>query len=181
MPNESPTPSPTHRPTLALAADQPSYVVGKDTYTFVVTGADTNGAFAFFDGIIPPGGGPPPHCHGYEEMLFVLEGELTVFCEQSRTTLTQNTALNIPAWAPHMLKNFSSAPVRIFCTTSPPGLEDQFAEVGTRVPHRNSPPPTLSAAEQERIAKLMPGSSERHNARLLPENMFDHLLDRQKP
>ena len=108
-------PLPTHKPTLSMPDDQPSYVVGKDTYTFVFTGANTDGAFAFFDGIIPPGGGPPPHCHGYEEMLFVLEGELTVFYEESRTTLTQNAVLNIPAWAPHMLKNFSSSPVRLFC------------------------------------------------------------------
>ena len=179
--DSNPIPSPTHKPTLSLPADQPSYIVGKDNYTFVVTGADTNGRFAFFDGMIPPGGGPPPHCHGYEEMLFVVEGELTVFYEQSRTLLTKNTVLHIPGWAPHMLKNFSSAPVRIFCTTSPPGLEDQFAEIGTRVPHRNSPPPVLSPADQDRIAKLMPGSSERHNARLLPPNMFDHLLEQPKP
>ena len=170
--------SPTHTPKFSMAQDQPSYVVGRDTYTFVMTGADTKGQLAFFDGIIPPAGGPPPHHHGYEELLFVLEGELTVFCENTRTTLTQNCALNIPGWAPHMLKNYSNAPVRIFSATSPSGLEEQFGEVGTRVPHRDSPPPDLPKEERERTAKLMPISSERHGAQLLPENMFDHLIDK---
>ena len=169
-------PVPTRKPILSEPNDQPSYAVGKDVYTFVVTGTDTNGAFALFDGIIPPGGGPPPHCHGYEETLFVIEGELTVFHDHSRTVVKKNAVLHVPGWVPHMLKNFTSSPTRVICVTSPPGLEDQFAEIGQRVPDRNSPAPVLSPAEQERIAKLAPGSSERHNARMLPPDMFDDLL-----
>ena len=174
---DTPIPKPTHKPVVRLAADQSSYAVGTDTFTLVVTGEDTNGELFFSDGIIPPGGGPPPHCHGYQEMLFVLDGELTIFCEDQRILLTRNDVVNVPGWAPHMLKNFSSAPVRVVCAAWPPGLEDQFVEVGTRVPHRNSPPPALTPAEQERMAKATPASSERHNARMLPPDMFDHLLD----
>ena len=177
MADETPTPKPTHKPVVRVAANQPSYAVGTDTFTLVMTGKDTNGGLFFSDGIIPPGGGPPPHCHSYQEMLFVLDGELTVFCEGTRSSLTRNDAANIPGWAPHMLKNFSSAPVRVVCAAWPPGLEDQFVETGTQVPHRNSLPPALTAAEQERMAKAMLASSERHNARMLPPDMFDQLLD----
>ena len=110
-------------------------------------------------------------------MLFVLEGELTVFCEEQRVLLGPNDVANVPGWAPHMLKNFSPAPVRVVCAAWPPGLEDQFVEVGARVPHRNSPPPPVDPAEADRIARAMPGSSERHNARILPPDLFDHLLE----
>jgi quercetin dioxygenase-like cupin family protein len=52
-------------------------VVG-DTYTFLVTGSDTGGRFCLIDMHIPPGGGPPPHRHDFEETFRVLEGELNV-------------------------------------------------------------------------------------------------------
>ncbi len=178
MDDPNPIPLPTRKAIVALAANQPSYVVGKDTYTFVVTGADTGSAYALIDGFVPSGGGPPPHCHGYQETLFVIEGELTVFHDQSRTTLKKDAVIHLPGWTPHALKNFTSSPTRVVCVTSPSGLEDQFAEIGSRVPHRDSPPPALPPAEKERIAKLIPGSSERHNARILPPDMFDYLMDK---
>ena len=99
-------PAPTHKPSISLEENQQSYVIGKDTYTFVITGAETNGQLCFFDGFIPPGGGPPPHHHGYEEFLYVLEGALTVFCENSRNLIEKNCGNNVPGWAAHMLKNY---------------------------------------------------------------------------
>jgi len=50
-------------------------VVG-DTYTILLTGNDTAGQFCLIDMHIPPGGGPPPHRHDFEETFTVLEGEL---------------------------------------------------------------------------------------------------------
>ena len=41
-----------------------------DTYTITVTGAETAGRFCVIDMHIPPGGGPPPHRHDFEEILF---------------------------------------------------------------------------------------------------------------
>jgi len=38
-----------------------------DTYTIIVTGAETAGRFCEIDMHIPPGGGPPPHRHDFEE------------------------------------------------------------------------------------------------------------------
>jgi hypothetical protein len=50
-------------------------IVG-DTYTILVTGDDTNGRFCLIDTHIPPGGGPPPHRHDFEETFRMLAGEL---------------------------------------------------------------------------------------------------------
>ena len=52
-------------------------VVG-DVYRFLATGEDTNGKYALWEAIVPPGGGPPPHVHSREEEgFYVLEGEIT--------------------------------------------------------------------------------------------------------
>ena len=52
-------------------------VVG-DVYRFLATGEETNGKYAIWEAIVPPGGGPPPHVHSREEEgFYVLEGEIT--------------------------------------------------------------------------------------------------------
>ena len=50
-------------------------VVG-DTYSILVSGAETAGRYCLIDMIVPDGGGPPPHRHDFEEMFTLLEGEL---------------------------------------------------------------------------------------------------------
>ena len=47
-----------------------------DTYTITVSGEDTNGRFCVIDMHVPPGGGPPPHRHDFEETFIVLDGEI---------------------------------------------------------------------------------------------------------
>ena len=47
-----------------------------DTYTILLSGADTDGRYCLIDMHIPPGGGPPPHRHDFEESFTVLEGEI---------------------------------------------------------------------------------------------------------
>ena len=49
-----------------------------DTYTILVTGEDTAGKYTLIDMHVPPGGGPPPHRHDFEEMFTVLDGEVRV-------------------------------------------------------------------------------------------------------
>src|ERR1017187_3041750 len=50
-------------------------VVG-GTYTILPAGKDTADRFCLIDMHVPPGGGPPPHRHDFEETFTVLEGEL---------------------------------------------------------------------------------------------------------
>ncbi len=50
-------------------------VVG-DTYTITVPGTATAKRFCVIDMHIPPGGGPPPHRHNFEESFVLMEGEM---------------------------------------------------------------------------------------------------------
>jgi mannose-6-phosphate isomerase-like protein (cupin superfamily) len=89
--------------------------VGADTYSIVLGGTDTDDKFSFMDMLIPPGGGPMPHAHECEEMFYVVEGEVAVFCHDRRTLATTGSAVNIPGWAPHVFHNLSTVPARLFC------------------------------------------------------------------
>src|ERR1700722_9664211 len=51
--------------------------VAGDVYTILVSGEATAGRYCLIDMVIPPGGGPPPHRHDFEEMFILSEGQLT--------------------------------------------------------------------------------------------------------
>ena len=49
-----------------------------DRVTFLVTGAESHGGCFIVEGMVPPGGGPPPHIHRFEdESFYILEGAAT--------------------------------------------------------------------------------------------------------
>jgi hypothetical protein len=49
------------------------------THIYKATGAETAGSFSFWEDVVPPGAGAPPHTHTREdEAFYVLSGELLV-------------------------------------------------------------------------------------------------------
>ena len=122
-------------------------VVG-DTYTILLTGNDTAGPFCLIDMHIPPGGGPPPHRHDFEETFTVLEGELEATFRGTKMVLRAGDTINIPANAPHQFRNTSTKAVRMLCICAPAGQEEFFLEVGVPVPSRTTAPPKLDEAAQ---------------------------------
>ncbi len=120
-------------------------VVG-DTYTTLVSGADTAGRYALIDMHVPPGGGPPPHRHDFEEMFTILAGEIELTFRGVSAVATAGETINVPANAPHVFRNVSERPARLLCLCSPAGQEEFFKEVGVPVAHRTEAPPALDAA-----------------------------------
>jgi len=129
-------------------------VVG-DTYTVLLSGEQTDGHFAMLDMLIPPGGGPPPHRHDFEECFRVLTGSIEVRVRDlPPVRLEAGDSANIPANAVHAFRNTADAPARLLCTVAPAGLERFFAEFGDPVPTRTSRAPELSEAERrERLER----------------------------
>jgi quercetin dioxygenase-like cupin family protein len=114
-----------------------------DTYTILVSGADTAGRYCLIDMLIPPGGGPPPHRHDFEEMFSLTEGELEFTFRGEKLTVRAGETVNIPSNAPHAFTNASDKPVRLLCMCIPAGQEEFFLEVGDLVPLSSSPPVEL--------------------------------------
>ncbi len=131
-----------------------------DTYTITITGEQTNGRFCVIDMHIPPGGGPPPHRHDFEETFVLLEGEMEAIFRGRKSTVRAGDTLNIPANAPHQFHNASAGPARMICICSPAGQEKFFVEVGVPVATRTTPPPQLGKEEQaafiEKVEALAP-------------------------
>lgn len=122
--------------------------VAGDTYTLLVTGAETASRYCLIDMHVPPGGGPPPHRHDFEEMFTVLDGELEVTFRGELVRAGAGTTVNIPANAPHSFTNASDVPVRMLCLCAPAGQDEFFLAVGDLVASRTAPPPELSDEEQ---------------------------------
>ena len=137
--------------TLAIAntgAKSPHIGLAGDTYTILLAGNDTAGRFCLIDMHVPPGGGPPPHRHDFEETFSLLEGELDVTFRGTKQVVRAGDTINVPANAPHQFYNSSSQPARMLCICSPAGQENFFAEVGVPVATRTTPPPKLDPAAQ---------------------------------
>ena len=80
-------------------------------YRFLATGEDTNGKYALWEAIVPPGGGPPPHVHSREEEgFYILEGEITFTVDGERVVATAGMFANMPVGTPHSFKNESDQP-----------------------------------------------------------------------
>jgi quercetin dioxygenase-like cupin family protein len=125
-------------------------IVG-DVYRFLATGEDTNGKYALWEAIVPPGGGPPPHVHSREEEgFFVLEGEITFQVGDQRYVASCGIFANMPVGTPHSFKNESGQPAKMLILIAPAGLEKMFFEVGVPLEPRAvvSPPPSKEDIEK---------------------------------
>src|SRR6266852_4829885 len=114
-----------------------------DTYTILLSGKDTAARYCLIDMHIPPGGGPPPHRHDFEESFTVLEGELEAIFRGTKVVVRAGETVNIPANAPHQFRNSSPQAARLMCICSPAGQEEFFLEVGVPVPTRTTAPRQL--------------------------------------
>lgn len=149
-------------------------VVG-DTYTVLLSGDQTADRFAMIDMLIPPGGGPPPDRHDFEECFRVLEGSIEVrLRDQPPVRLEVGESANVPANAPHSFRNPGEATARLLCTVAPAGLERFFAEFGDPVASRTSPAPDLSDAERrDRLQRAM-DRAPAYGMELLPPPADQH-------
>ena len=141
-------------------------VVG-DVYRFLATGVDTNGTYALWEALVPPGGGPPPHVHSREEEgFYVLDGEITFAVNGETVVATAGTFANMPVGTPHSFKNESDKPAKMLISVAPAGLEHMFFEVSVPLPEgtTTAAPPTedeiknlLAAAPKYGIEIRLPG------------------------
>jgi Mannose-6-phosphate isomerase len=138
-----------------------------DTYTILLRGEDTAGRYCLIDMLVPPGGGPPPHRHDFEEMFSVIEGEIEVTFRGAKSLLRAGETANIPANAPHEFHNISQRPARLLCICSPAGQEEFFMAVGAPVASRTTPPPKLDGATQATLKAKIEALAPQYRTELL--------------
>lgn len=170
-----PPDDPNRRLTLARPDEDQSLphlgIVG-DTYTILVSGDDTAGRYCLIDMHVPPGGGPAPHRHDFEEMFTILEGEIEVLFRSQKSIARAGETINVPANAPHAFHNISDKPARLLCLCSPSGQEKFFAEIGVPVATRTTAPPKLNEAEQAAFAAKAQELAPKYRTELLPRKLY---------
>ncbi len=117
---------------------------------------------------VPPGGGPPPHRHDFEESFTILEGEIETTFRGKKSIMRAGETVNIPANAPHQFQNKSEKSVRLLCLCSPAGQEEFFMEVGVQVATRTTPPPKLSESEQKAVKAKSEALAPKYKTEMLP-------------
>ncbi len=107
----------------------PSFWGPGDLYTFLVTGAESDGTYFSMLAIVPPQGGRPPHIHRNEdETFYVLDGSPTFRLGDERIVAGSGDFVNIPKGTLHCFRNFSDEPMRMILTFTPAGIETFFEE-----------------------------------------------------
>jgi quercetin dioxygenase-like cupin family protein len=140
-----------------------------DTYTILLGGKDTNEKFCVIDMHVPPGGGPGPHRHDFEETFIVLDGEVEVTFRGSKYRARAGETVNIPANAPHQFHNGSFRTARMICICAPAGNERFFMELGVPVATRTTAPPEMSAEEMGEFLERARALAPKYRTELLTE------------
>ncbi len=132
------------------------WMVGTDLITFKATGEDTNGAYALFDSLILPQGGPPPHIHHREdEAWYVLEGEFEFLDNDRWIKASAGSFVYAPKGSLHTLKCVGKEPGRLLTLVTPAGFEKFFEELGVPGTDVSDPPP-FGPAEIEKLLTTAP-------------------------
>jgi quercetin dioxygenase-like cupin family protein len=75
----------------------------------------------------PPGGGPPPHIHRYEdETFYILEGECRILLADEWITAGVGDFINVPRGTVHRFHNQGTETIRMILTFTPAGIENFF-------------------------------------------------------
>ena len=127
-----------HRP----AGTGPVFLGPGDLYRFLVTGAESGGAYFAMEAVVPPGGGPPPHIHRREdETFYVVEGAITFRLGDETVLGEPGDFVNVPRGTVHNFHNAGHAPALMILTFSPAGIERFFEETLERATDPGRVPP----------------------------------------
>ena len=139
------------------------FLVG-DTYTTLLSGEQTGGAYTLLEALVPAGTGPPPHIHHAEEEMFImLDGVLSFHVGDATHEARAGTVIAVPRGTPHHFSNVGETPARMLFMYSPAGMEEMFAEIGTPG-ERGAQGPPLTEADVE----AMVGVAEKYNFSIVP-------------
>jgi mannose-6-phosphate isomerase-like protein (cupin superfamily) len=103
------------------------------THIYKAMAADTGGSFSFWENVVPPGAGAPPHVHEHEdEAFYVLSGEIQIEFEgePAPRRIGPGGFFYGPRHRRHGYRNVSDRPARVLVLCTPSrGLDQMFAEL----------------------------------------------------
>jgi mannose-6-phosphate isomerase-like protein (cupin superfamily) len=125
-----------------------------DTYTTLLSGAQTGGSFAMLEALVPAQTGPPPHIHHAEDETFILlEGVLDFHVADDLHRAEADSVIFVPRGTRHHFSNIGAGLARMLFLYSPAGMEGMFSEIGSPGT-RGAQAPPLSASDLETLGRV---------------------------
>jgi quercetin dioxygenase-like cupin family protein len=139
-----------------------------DVRTIKVSGADSGGELTILEQVVAPGAGASLHRHRYQEVFYVLDGELEFSGveEGERVNFVVRTGGTVHA-APgvaHGYRNAGTEPARFLAIIQPAGVERFFEEVGVWLDEHGHPPSDAREPSTDAVLE----AAARHGIEFLP-------------
>jgi quercetin dioxygenase-like cupin family protein len=139
-----------------------------DVRTIKAGGHETGGGLTVVEQVAAPGAVASLHRHPYQEVFYVLEGELefTGLAQGERETFTVGPGGTVHA-APgvaHGYRNTGTGPARFLAIMHPAGAERFFEEVGVWLDEQGRPPTDRSEPSPNAVRE----AAARHGIEFLP-------------
>jgi quercetin dioxygenase-like cupin family protein len=129
-----------------------------------VDGRETGGRLSLVEGLLPGDAMTPLHVlPRVDQILYVLEGELTAYLPGIERVLREGDAMLQPAGVPQTHRVTSSKPARVLAINAPAGFEQFFIETGRPAESLTLPPPEASPPDLERLA----GTAAKHGIEMI--------------
>jgi len=126
-----------------------------DVRTVKVAGADSGGELTIVEQVAEPGAASALHRHPYQEVFYVLEGELEFagLADGERATFTAASGATVHAAAgvAHGYRNAGTEPARFLAIMQPAGAEGFFADVGVWLNGDDEPASDRSALSPDAV------------------------------
>jgi quercetin dioxygenase-like cupin family protein len=136
------------------------YLGPGDVYRFLVTGADTAGAYFAMEAIVAPGGGPPPHIHRHEdETFYVVEGQCGILLGEEWITAGVGDFVNVPRGTVHRFENQGTEATRMILTFTPAGIESSSRKRSSGRWIRRPTSPTTLTRSPPATPRRRPGTA----------------------
>jgi quercetin dioxygenase-like cupin family protein len=126
-----------------------AYWVLGNRLTILADHTDTGGRYDLIEGRQPAGNQTPPHRHNrYDEQLYVVDGERTVWVGKRKVVLHAGETFRIPAGMAHVVAATGGGPAHSLVIVSPSGFARFIQEAGT--PDTGGAPPQPTPEDLER-------------------------------
>ena len=120
-----------------------SFSISGAQFSIKANSTETRESFAVITCLAPPEyPGLPAHIHRQTiEVIYVLEGQLTVLLADTSKHVSAGNLVFIPAEVVHRFSNTDQIPAKFLLISTPGGLDQYLQELATTIENHGYPPP----------------------------------------
>lgn len=132
-------------------AKAPAYWAQDSLWTILAATEQTGGSYSLMEQLCPQRSGPPPHTHEQDEVIYVIEGQLTLIAGQEKIMAKAGSLAYIPAHCVHSFR-VDTPTARLLNFYLPGGFERAITEFAAPAKSHTLPPAGVASrgsSEQE--------------------------------